>query len=696
MPPPPPSPTAKEKILGTLIVIILRAKNLPNKVRIGKQNPYATIQYGLHKKRTSTIERGGQQPEWDAEFRFEILREGLGGEEQLAAEQSLTVTAAGGVGPALPSKEAAAAGAKLDKPRPSSLVSPPQTPGYAPGKRVLRVACWADDTREPKLIGEAEVDIEQVIRVGKFDEWVKLERKNRYAGEVYLEMTWYSNDPRPVKPARREPSNESAGGTSTAYGGAGSRVAEYSGSESGTEEWDGGSQVGLSGVGSTAPPPVDLGADYPDADLAPLNRSMSAMQISRPPLPQPPTSIPSSTSAYHMHSLSASQSYHQMPTPSVHSPTPDPYGSYSHYPPASTTPYPQDPYAAHSYTPAPPQPAYGNYAAGEFGAYSQPPPLPPAQHPTGEFERLAHQHYASQGQSQHQHSASTSSSHHRPLPHPGYSTTPAPPPPPSLYSTPPDPYASTPSPYPQPPPVQPAYEPQPPVPPIPPSGSTYWDQPLSPAASTTPAPVAGAYGSMTHSDSSRTIYAAPPQPPQPPPSFAQPPPPPSLSHSTSYPVMPQPPEPPSFAAPPVFSPPPPPPSLQGYPAPPPRPPSAYGAPPVPPLPPAPPQQPYYGASAGGYASPSPSTFSHPPQQPSYAPPPAAYGQPQPAQYDEYNQYGVASPAPGHGSAVGRPPLPQPPATPSGHRPLPGMFSVMEGEYYDFVLFEIERVDGKEE
>lgn len=45
-------------ILGTLVVIVIRARNLPNRVRIGKQNAYALVVYGPHKKRTKTIERG--------------------------------------------------------------------------------------------------------------------------------------------------------------------------------------------------------------------------------------------------------------------------------------------------------------------------------------------------------------------------------------------------------------------------------------------------------------------------------------------------------------------------------------------------------------------------------------------------------------------------------------------------------------
>ncbi|GAA5904186.1 hypothetical protein JCM6882_003971 [Rhodosporidiobolus microsporus] len=683
MPPPPPSPTGQDRILGTLIVIVLRAKNLPNRVRIGKQNPYATVTYGLHKKRTPTIERGGQQPEWDAEFRFEILREGLGGEEQLAPESAALVNSHGGVGPTVPSKDGGAVGSKLDKPRPSLVVAP-QTTGHPPGKRVLKIACYADDARDPKLIGEGELDIENTIKSGKHDDWVKLERKSRYAGEVYLELTWYSNDPRPVKPARREPSEGSPSRAPSAYGGAGSRVEDYEGSEeSGTEEWDGGSQVGLSAPGASNALAVDLGADYPDADLAPLNRSMSAMALSaRPPLPQPPpTSIPPPASAYHVHRLSSSQSYPHLAEPSLPSHTPVPQGSYGYEAPVQQGGYS---YASGSYTPAPQQQQqhpYGGYGgAGEFGAYQGQVPPPPSlsqqQQPLGEFEQLAQQHYASQGYPQ----ASTSSAHHA-LHQPHY---PVPPQPPSASHY--DPYAATQA-YPQPPPL-PSHTPlpQPPLPPIPPSGSAYWHQPpAGPGTATLPS--SGSYPSMPHSDSQSTIYA-PPQPPPPPSAFSPPPPPPSISNTfssfapppphPSYP--PQPPQPPSFAAPPVFSPPPPPPSLRGnYPAAPeqPYPPSDYGSaapqqplpPSGPPVPPLPPSGSYYPpAPLSSAYDPSPPTGS--PHGSSFSPYPPQSSYPSAAVNDYSSPPPVSSP---YGSVSARAPLPQPPASAAGQRPLPGMF-----------------------
>ncbi|BGP17786.1 hypothetical protein JCM10213_001712 [Rhodosporidiobolus nylandii] len=665
MPPAPSSPSAQDRILGTLVVIVLRAKNLPNRVRIGKQNPYATISYGLHKKRTETIPRGGQQPEWDAEFRFEILREGLGGEEQSKAEGAV-VNAAGGVGPALPAKEGQALA--------------PQTTVYGSGNRVLRIACWADDAREPKLIGEGELNIEETIRKGKFDDWVKLDRKHRYAGEIYLELTWYSNDPRPARSSRREASQDSPSRTTAAgaYGGAGARVEREEGSssssrseggESGTEEWDGGSQVGLSVPGSTTAPSVDLGADYPDPDLAPLNRSMSAMALSRPPLPQPPTSVPPSSSAHHLQRLSASSSQQFPPgTESSYPPAVDGYEEQ-----ARRASYPYAPQNG-SYTPAPPlQQAY-NYPppppqAGEFGAYHSPPPpagLAPSRS-MGEFEQLAHQHYASQSQGYQQNGTVGSGS--RPLPQPGYST-PAPPPPPSSVGH-YDSYPSSASHYTAPPAAQAPYPPQPPLPPlppIPPSGSVYWSQPPPPPPPATIIPPSASHASlsgvgrgMPHSDSQTTIYAAPlpqpPQPPAPPSAFSPAPPPPSISNSfSSYASssvgayesgtpLPVPPQPPQL---PVFSPPPLPPS------------SDVGYAPAP----------YYGSGPPSLQqsydpSPPPSASSYHSSHSSYAPP-----APPPSDMS----YALPSTSP-YGAQAGRPPLPPPPRHPSQAptRPLPGMF-----------------------
>ncbi|GAA6049096.1 hypothetical protein JCM3770_003884 [Rhodotorula araucariae] len=621
--PPPPSPPMRDRLLGTLVCIVLRAKNLPNKARIGKQNPYCTVQYGIHKKRTATIERGGQQPEWDAEFRFEILKDAYDAHAQCAAGGAL-VTHKGGVLPAPPpGTDTTGAGAsKLEKRSPhGSLAVAPLATGYPPGKRVLRIACWADDARDPKLIGEGELDFDDTIKTGKFDDWVPLERKGRYAGEVYLELTWYSNEPRPAQSPRKA---SVAGSGPNAYGGAGSRVEYHSESDGGTEEWDGGSQVGLSAparrasqasLPSTFGPPTELSPDYPDADLAPLTTSFSSLSVGggRPPLPQPPLARPPSAGYTYTPDVYAAQAY-----PSV---TPNPYendrrASYA----ASST---SGAYAGSAYplqAPPPPPPsvgyAYGAHGAGEFGLYSSPQPG------LGELERLAHEHYTSQGSAH----ASTSTPysaepHYAPTPVPPFVPPPPPPPPPQHYHS-----RSTPSPYPAPPASHSPYPllPQPPVPPIPPSTSGYWASPPPPPPPPPPVPLgySGSYPALAHSSSQSTIYA-PPLPPLSPP-------PPASGFSSSLPL-----------------PPPPPPSLRG------------DLLPAPPLPPFPPQ---------GYA-------------PSQPPQPLAPQRPPSSQLSYALGVGAgagAGPGPGAGSGSGsgsaRPPLPLPPATPAGARPLPGTFA----------------------
>ncbi|KAH8915540.1 hypothetical protein BT69DRAFT_1229849, partial [Atractiella rhizophila] len=126
------------KMLGTIVVIPIKARNLPNKQKIGKQDPYCQLSYGSISKKTKVDKRGGQHPVWDEEFRGEELR-----------------------------KER--------------------------NNRLLKIACYADDTRDPDLIGEGTLDIGPTLKKGEFDDWVPIKNKGKPCGEVYMEMTFYSN-----------------------------------------------------------------------------------------------------------------------------------------------------------------------------------------------------------------------------------------------------------------------------------------------------------------------------------------------------------------------------------------------------------------------------------------------------------------------------------------------------------------------
>ena len=50
--------------IGTLVMIVDRGKNLPNRRTMGKQNPYCAARLGKEAKKTETDKRGGQTPKW--------------------------------------------------------------------------------------------------------------------------------------------------------------------------------------------------------------------------------------------------------------------------------------------------------------------------------------------------------------------------------------------------------------------------------------------------------------------------------------------------------------------------------------------------------------------------------------------------------------------------------------------------------
>ncbi|EKM59662.1 uncharacterized protein PHACADRAFT_170250, partial [Phanerochaete carnosa HHB-10118-sp] len=162
--------TSSPGTVGTLIVVILKARNLPNKRHIGKQDPYCLATFNGEKKRTRAIKRGGQHPEWDEEFRYELW-------DDDASEQNAPLGPNGTPPPPPPKKKS------LPKIK---------------GGRFLNIACYAEDIREPDFIGEVKVDLEEVLTKGETDEWFTLMNKDKYSGEVYIELTFWSNEPVPV------------------------------------------------------------------------------------------------------------------------------------------------------------------------------------------------------------------------------------------------------------------------------------------------------------------------------------------------------------------------------------------------------------------------------------------------------------------------------------------------------------------
>ncbi|THH09054.1 hypothetical protein EW145_g2288 [Phellinidium pouzarii] len=174
--------------IGTLVVVILKAQHLPNKRHIGKQDPYCCVTLNGDKRRTRAIKRGGQHPEWDEER--------TGGETP----------------PPPPPKET-----KRKK--------------KVKGGNAMVVACFADDPKEPDLIGETVVDLTEVLTKGETDEWFTLQNKDKFSGEVYLELTFWSNERPPEKKSKIRPMK-----SGDQYGGPGTFVPSESESSFGNDD----------------------------------------------------------------------------------------------------------------------------------------------------------------------------------------------------------------------------------------------------------------------------------------------------------------------------------------------------------------------------------------------------------------------------------------------------------------------------
>lgn len=142
--------TVDGPVMGTLVIVVDRAKNLPNLRTVGKQDPYCAARLGKEAKKTDTDRRGGQTPRWDEELRFTVH----------------------------------------------------DSPDY----RTLKVSIFNDDNRTG-LIGECWIGLEEILNPGggKADAWHHLNVKGKYAGEIRIELTYYDTRPKPEKPRKQSP-----------------------------------------------------------------------------------------------------------------------------------------------------------------------------------------------------------------------------------------------------------------------------------------------------------------------------------------------------------------------------------------------------------------------------------------------------------------------------------------------------------
>ncbi|KAF3918793.1 hypothetical protein AA313_de0201386 [Arthrobotrys entomopaga] len=133
-------------LIGTLVAVVDKAKNLPNLKSIGKQDPYCVLRLGKHVKKTEPDKRGGQTPKWDAELRFPVH----------------------------------------------------DSADY----RNLKVVVFTDD-KKTELIGECVVNLDAILDTsggGQIDGWHQCKCRGKYAGDIRVELTFWDERPRESAP----------------------------------------------------------------------------------------------------------------------------------------------------------------------------------------------------------------------------------------------------------------------------------------------------------------------------------------------------------------------------------------------------------------------------------------------------------------------------------------------------------------
>ncbi len=122
---------------GTLVVVTMRARHLPNRRRIEKQNPFCVLRVLNIIDQTEVVDRGGQTPQWNHESRFTV---------------------------------------------------------FSGQPRILKISILDETRVNPELISSSEIDFTEAINSTVeegYDNWHQLQSNGRDGGEIYLEMTFY-------------------------------------------------------------------------------------------------------------------------------------------------------------------------------------------------------------------------------------------------------------------------------------------------------------------------------------------------------------------------------------------------------------------------------------------------------------------------------------------------------------------------
>ena len=129
--------------IGDLVIVPIQGRDLPNRERFGKQDPFILFKLGNVSKRSSTDVRGGQRPRWKDDQINILMYES-------------------------DAKDATS----------------------------LYVTCLDEDHQKSELIGDCVINLAKVLEHGEHDDWFELSYKGREAGELMLQLTYYSHDPK--------------------------------------------------------------------------------------------------------------------------------------------------------------------------------------------------------------------------------------------------------------------------------------------------------------------------------------------------------------------------------------------------------------------------------------------------------------------------------------------------------------------
>ncbi|KAF9959636.1 hypothetical protein BGZ65_000218, partial [Modicella reniformis] len=147
--------------IGELSIVPIHGRDLPNRERFGKQSPFILFKLGNVSKRTSTDVRGGQRPRWKDDQINILLYES-------------------------DAKDATS----------------------------LYVTCLDEEHQKNELIGDCVINLAKVLEQGELDDWFELHYKGREAGEIMLQLTYYSHDPtHPTHKTNHAPSTPVPAGT---------------------------------------------------------------------------------------------------------------------------------------------------------------------------------------------------------------------------------------------------------------------------------------------------------------------------------------------------------------------------------------------------------------------------------------------------------------------------------------------------